>query len=107
MGNLVKSQGVHFKRYKSGRIRWYFGKDEYCYYKNLLLGYIADNYEAYFSDPLLYTTIQEMFFKYFNTLLDLESVKIDLSEAVALLLLLEKFNEKDFLYHELKSLLRL
>lgn len=105
MTNLVKTQGLHFKRYKSGNIRWYFGTGEFCYYKNLLLGYVADNYGAYFAEPLLYINAQEMFFRHFNTLLEVESIKMKHSEAVTLLMLLKKYNETGFLYHELKTLL--
>lgn len=107
MKNLVKTKGLHFKCYKSGNIRWYFGTGEFYYYKNFLLGYVANNYGAYFAEPLLYANIQEMFFRCFNVLLEVESVKIKRSEAIALLMLLEKYKETGFLYHELKTLLAL
>ncbi len=107
MANLAKKKGLHFKRYKSGNIRWYFGKDEYFYYQNLLIDYTSKGYDFFYKNPLLYTTLNRLMFRHFQSILAPESVKIEVNEAVALMQLLEKSNETGFLYHELKNLLAL
>lgn len=106
MTNLVKTQGVYFRRYKNGNIRWYFGEGDFGYYRAILMEYVG-NFDNYYKAPLLYSVLNELLLKRFNSFTEPESIKIRLSEAVALLSLLERRDEKDFLYHELRIFLRL
>jgi len=107
MTNLAKTKGSHFKRYKSGNIRWYLGTGEYKHYQNLLFDYLSGMHTEYYKNPLLYAVIRKFAMEHFQSILEVESIKIEASEAVAVLMLLAKYKESEFLIAELQNILAL
>jgi len=106
MTNLAKTDGLHFKRYKSGNIRWYFGKDEYHFWQSFLGAYVL-SYTEYRFNPLEYAVLKSLYVRAFGSVFAPESIKISEAEAIAFLWLLRYMGEGDFERAELEKLLRI
>ena len=105
MANLAKTEGLHFKRYKSGNIRWYFGSGEYHYWQGFLGAYVL-NYTEYILNPLEYAVLKSLYLRAFGSVIAPESIKIAEAEAIAFLWLLRYKGEGDFEQAELEKLLQ-
>jgi len=81
---LLKTEGLHFKRYKSGNVRCYFGKDEYHYWQSFLGTYVL-SYTEYRFNPLEYVVLKGLYLRAFASVFAPENIKITEAEAIAFL----------------------